>query len=387
MLPTASPHHRWYLALWIAGSILALCVVLASTGFYILYSNPAYAATFADNVLRPTLGDQRTIALEGELFGIEDSINKATNKQASPSQYGLAVATVAITTPSPTSIPTISAVPTPTPTLSLNLPAIKPVVDTSTPLPNEGIWSEISGTPLLTTYIRTDPTRAYSVVNLVYIPMSTLGIDAVAGTKYPGGSAGPGKVPDTIQQAGRLVAAFNGGFQEKDGNYGMIADGTTYVPLRLNLPALEIYADGHAELVSDYTGTLPAGVISVRQNGPLLVKNGVVAPLTSQGINLWAGTATGDYVTWRSGLGITASGDLVYAVGASLTPTALAEALQLAGSVSAMQLDINAYWVRFMVYQPSGSSYTWSPLTNALTNDGSAYLTGYEKDFFYLYTK
>jgi hypothetical protein len=55
---------------------------------------------------------------------------------------------------------------------------------------------------------------------------------------------------------------------------------------------------------------------------------------------------------WRSGLGITADGALVYAAGPALDPLQLAELLVRAGAVRGMQLDINPNWPVFVTYDP-----------------------------------
>jgi hypothetical protein len=90
--------------------------------------------------------------------------------------------------------------------------------------------------------------------------------------------------------------------------------------------------------------------------------------------------------TWRSGIGITKNGDLLYACGPSLIPETLAEALQRAGAVDAMQLDINPFWVRFTFFQTIGKGqYTNTQLTPELVNGGPEFLNGYRKDFFYVY--
>jgi hypothetical protein len=334
--------------------------------------DPQYSAQFADNVLRPLIGDAGVISLEGFVFGVEDRFNHATKQAPAPAEYTVSV---------PVAIPTATALAAEAvPTLA----AITPIVTPS--LPGEGVWSQVLGTPMFTTFIRTDPTRPYSVVNLVYFPTQELSLGLVAGTKYPGGPPGSGKVPQTIQDSGTLLAAFNGGFQEKDGHYGMVVNGVTYVPLEVRQPTVFIYTDGHVTM-SPYDGTMPTGAVAARQNGPYLVQNDQTSPITSHGVSLWAGTANGDYITWRSGIGVTVNGDVIYAVGNSLTPTALADALRLGGSQNAIQLDVNAFWVRCMFYQWNGSSYTWSTLTKDLTNGGKQYLDGYEKDFFYIYSK
>lgn len=343
----------------------------------LLFTNPALAAQFADTVLRPLLGSERTIVLENKVFALQDHLNQAEHKQAQTADYLPSVATVSGT---PTPAPGPSAAPEPTPPAAIT-PMLSPA------LANEGRWSRIAGTNLYTTFIRTDPTRAYSVTNLVYIPMNDVSIGAVAGTKYPGGPAGPGKVPANVQAAGTLIAAFNGGFQGKDGHYGMEVNGTTYVPLRANLPVIRLFKDGRADLVTYDGKPFPTDVIAARQNGPLLLSNGKDSIQTTQGIDLWAGTADGGYITWRSGLGFTADGNLIYAVGPSLTPTALADALRLGSAQTALQLDINPFWVRFMVYTWKGTSYSSAKLIPALADGGQPYLTGYEKDFFYLYKK
>lgn len=360
---------------WI--KVLAIFLVLSGISLVLLLRDPEQSALFADNVLRPIVGNQAVIALEGWVFGAEDLVNRQTKHAPKNSSYQ-------------TAVKTIPEVPAP---VLVHVPAdISPFIDTKNPLKDEGKWSAIANTNLYTTFIRTDAERPYAVVNLVYIPTKILSIGAVAGKKYPGGTLGKpgtGMVPESATESGKLVAAWNGGFQEKDGHYGMFANGTTYVPLIKGLGTFLIFKDGHVEL-KPYDGkSLSSDVLVARQNGLLLVANNRTQPTTSKGIELWAGTASGGYITWRSGLGITKDGDLVYAVGPSLTPTSLAEALRLGGSVNAMQLDINDFWVRFMLFSwdRKTNSYSYSPLIKGLANGGKQFLTGYEKDFFYAYKK
>ena len=59
---------------------------------------------------------------------------------------------------------------------------------------------------------------------------------------------------------------------------------------------------------------------------------------------------------WRSGLGVTANGALVYVGGPGLDIFDLANILVRAGAVRAMELDINTDWVNFSSYQPSPAS-------------------------------
>jgi hypothetical protein len=89
--------------------------------------------------------------------------------------------------------------------------------------------------------------------------------------------------------------------------------------------------------------------------------------------------------TWRSGLGITAQGNLVYAAGNALVPETLGKALYAAGAVTAMETDINPFWVRAFLYQRSSNgSLTITKLNTAMQGTGNEYLTVDLRDFFYL---
>jgi hypothetical protein len=55
---------------------------------------------------------------------------------------------------------------------------------------------------------------------------------------------------------------------------------------------------------------------------------------------------------WRSGLGVTTAGALVYVQGPALDPLQLASLLARAGVVRGMELDINPSWPVFATYDP-----------------------------------
>jgi hypothetical protein len=81
---------------------------------------------------------------------------------------------------------------------------------------------------------------------------------------------------------------------------------------------------------------------------------------------------------WRSGIGITADGALVYVGGPGLNITDLADLLVRAGAVRAMELDINTDWVNFSVYQPAtpsgpASGANGSELLPAMTGTPARY--------------
>jgi len=96
---------------------------------------------------------------------------------------------------------------------------------------------------------------------------------------------------------------------------------------------------------------------SAFQSLDLIVDGGRDVPGLSRDDHLrWGETLGGRVFVWRSGVGIDARGDLVYAAG-MLDIVSLADVLRAAGAVRAMELDINSYWVSFdtFVYGANGS--------------------------------
>ena len=149
-----------------------------------------------------------------------------------------------------------------------------------------------------------------SIVALVQMNTLHLHLHAVAGTTYPGaelGHPGPGVIPLAVQRGPSLVAAFNGGFQYKDGHYGMTVGPETYVPLQLGTGTLTLYQNGNLTLTR-YAGAVAqaSAVEAIRQNGPLIVDQGqVTSDTASGGYATWGRTTTNSMYTWRSGMGLT----------------------------------------------------------------------------------
>ncbi len=159
------------------------------------------------------------------------------------------------------------------------------------------------------------------------------------------------------------MAAFNGGFKMRDAHGGYYTQGRVIIPLRAGAASLVIYAGGGITVGawgSDVTMT--PDVIGVRQNLVPLVAAGrpTRAAMThwrawgsTCGVTSCASSVPGLKHQWRSGLGVTADGALVYAAGPALDPSQLARLLARAGVVRAMQLDINPYWPVFVSYDPA----------------------------------
>jgi hypothetical protein len=116
---------------------------------------------------------------------------------------------------------------------------------------------------------------------------------------------------------------------------------------------------------------LSPDVVSVRQNLDLLVDNGQVVPAAyNASSSAWGATLGNALYVWRSGLGVTADGALVYVGGPGLDIIDLANLLVRAGAVRAMELDINTDWVNFSTYQPA------TPTGLASATNGTELLSG-----------
>ena len=138
-------------------------------------------------------------------------------------------------------------------------------------------------------------------------------------------------------------------------------------------------------------GSLRLGpdVVSVRQSLKLLVDNGQLAPNLDKNVESnWGATISGAFYVWRSGLGVTAQGDLVYVAGNALSVKSLASLLQQAGAVRAMQLDINIAWISYMWYSPGTSPSDLVPTKLvAFQRPANRYFTPTSRDFFAVYAR
>jgi len=355
---------------------IAALVVLVGLVLFIRYDTPA-AAEFTDNYLRPILGPYIVIGLEKIYYNLSDKIVKATYNSDSHSDFGF------LDQGNPLNLTGNKLDLTP---IKLNyFPSQK----------DEGVWKNrpLNIFPnqevMAYTFVRPDKDRPYAYVTLVKIDTGEVHLSTVAGTKQPGGPVGkpgPGKIPQNIISSGNLIAAFDGGFQYRDGQYGMIVGSTIYLPLKMDLGTLVGYKNGNIKIIN-YTGQLLENNVEfIRQNCPILIDNGSITISDPKNRKLWGRTMTTDIYTWRSGIGIDKNGNIVYAVGNNLVPETLGLALKSAGAVNAIQLDINPFWVRFNIFNSlGGGKYSTSTLAKNLSNGSKEYLNGYTKDFFYLY--
>ncbi|HEX9118572.1 MAG TPA: phosphodiester glycosidase family protein, partial [Anaerolineae bacterium] len=236
-----------------------------------------------------------------------------------------------------------------------------------------------------------DPQRPYASVELVDIDPVFLQIKMVAGTVEPRpatGLIGTGVIPPADR--GSLVAAFNGGFAAMHGAFGLMIDRKVYLPARSGIATLAVYDDGSLRMGTwgkDLVET--PDMVSFRQNCPPLIENGTITAETGK-LTLWGLSVANEVYLYRSGLGLTTDGRLVYAAGRHLSAYTLARALQLAGAVYAMQLDVDEFHVAFITYQVQPSAGGGEPvitghkLKDDMRGFDGLFLRPFQLDFFYL---
>ena len=235
-----------------------------------------------------------------------------------------------------------------------HLPAPPPVPLVVKPaLPGEGQWKpvgpRVDGYPgMYEAQFRADDVYTREITTAVWIDPDLMKLSLIPGLTEPGGKW---PHPPYITHAERptIAAAFNGGFRFQDAQGGYYVDHRVAVPLRRGAASFVICRNGRIDIGNwDNQVRMTPQVVGVLQNLVLLVDHGKVSPTaTYNDTRIWGATLGASTVVARSGLGVTADGGLVYVAGPALTARTLAEALQRAGAVRAMTLDINPEWVTF----------------------------------------
>lgn len=206
-----------------------------------------------------------------------------------------------------------------------------------------------------------------------------------AGSTYPGGTGWLFGDQIAASEIHRIIAGFNGGFKFNVPGNGFMEGGRTAVPIKPGLGSVVTYANGTTAIGAWGSGVpAPAlSVTSVRQNLRLLVDRGRLAgTATSCPLSCWGSTVGGHVTTARSGLGITAGGDLVWAAGTQLTPASLGQALIGASVVRAVQLDINGSWVAGYLYAHRPAGPLTTPVVAGQNGIPGQLRQPYSRDFF-----
>ncbi|KAB8139898.1 SH3 domain-containing protein [Chloroflexia bacterium SDU3-3] len=358
--------------------------------------------------------------ISAQLLELGEPPSATASPSAAPSATASPSATIFIPTvtptPRPLHTPRPTLPPTAVPTIGLVQPSAPPPSAPDTTwalapiptaiadgqLPYEGQWQFLpaasdGGAPAMAvTAFRPDPARPDIQVAVVAVDLARAQLHMVAGTLEPQTNVltptvplvRDGRIPDADRE--RLLAAFNGGFKAIHGNDGMgIGDMVFRQPVD-GRATLAVLASGEVRVGlwgRDFTAEM--GLAAWRQNGQLLVDAGQVTPRALEGGAGWGASVDKQVETWRSGVGVSADGrTLFYAVGDALTSARLAQALAAAGAQSAMQMDINNYWVRFVTYQRGqDGALLAQPLISAMPRERGKYLGAEERDFMYLTAK
>ncbi len=270
-------------------------------------------------------------------------------------------------------------------------PVVRVVAPGSTPLPapaalapfpgtpasaGEGAWRPagrlVAGRAAVYTTLLVPP-GGTKRAGIAWMDTSLLSARLYSGSMSPGGGPYKYTAPVAATAASSLVAAFNGGFKMADAHGGYYTEGRMVRPLVRGAASLVIYANGAATVGtwgSDVTMT--RSVVAVRQNlFPLVVDGSPSARASTRTWRVWGGTCPcgagqhGTDAQWRSGLGVTADGALVYVVGPQLTPPTVADLLVRAGAVRGMELDINPSWPVFASYKPAAPAGLAAPSNGA----------------------
>jgi hypothetical protein len=193
-------------------------------------------------------------------------------------------------------------------------------------------------------------------------------------------------------QTPALLACFNGGFKIYSYDTGWYNQGRAAMALQPGAASLVIFANGRAT-VADWGRDVSLGpnVAAVRQNLTLLVDHGLPAATVADTAQ-WGAVLGGGSFTWRSGVGVTSAGDLVYIAGPDVDPASLARLLITAGAVRAMELDINPEWVSFSSFAHAGGlvGQTLAGGANLLAGMyfvPDHYLQPFSRDFFAVFAR
>ncbi|SDO21693.1 phosphodiester glycosidase family protein [Actinacidiphila guanduensis] len=260
-------------------------------------------------------------------------------------------------------------------------------------LPGEGVYRTLAaarGEPIVQgTYVRPDAEHTSYEAAVAWISGKYARFQLHPGFKEPGGTF---DVPPTIPQGQRtgLVATWNGGFRITDGGSrgGFYLDGKTDGELRDGAASEVFYKDGSIRIGEwGRDVRMTPQVVGVRQCLELMVDGGKVVPDIDDGDKWGVSDQSRMYVP-RSGVGVTAQGDIIMVVGQALSAETLADLMQRAGAVRAMPLDMNRAWPSFMSYDGSRDPADPKP-TNILDFEDppDRYYTQATRDFVAVYAR
>lgn len=262
------------------------------------------------------------------------------------------------------------------------------------PLPGEGAWrvlTSVNGEPAIYgTYLRFSKVYSSYVAGIASMNQNLLKFELRPGSLDPG----PGNwgatdyIPPGTRQG--LMATFNSGFRINVSGGGFYLNGKTDGTLIPGIASMVYYRDGHVAIgIWDRSVRMTPQVVGVRQNLHLIVQHGVVPSSVDYNVETsWGATLGGGYNVWRSGIGTTKDGRLIWVYGPALDVRELASLLRRAGAVTAMQLDINPAWMSYEYYRHSNrANPTPKNLLPTQQEPADRYYFPNSRDFTAVYAK
>jgi hypothetical protein len=340
------------------------------------------------------VGSERVTWLEEAAADVEDRVRQVTSNgdvrsldEALPTASSLAIETV------PQPLPTVLAPRAPS--------DVGPVFDT-VKTKSDGVWQPVdvrrtSSSVAYRTILHPDAARTYAELFVFALDLTRVNVHAVAGSVEPkridesGSSrqARSGVIPEAHRST--LVAAFNGGFKAEHGHYGMMSDGTTWLPPKASSCTFAANAEGALRIASWSALREDSGSFAWwRQTPSCMLEDGVLHPgLRSEKAKGWGATLEGDTVIRRSAVGLSADGKTLFmGISNSTTAPALARGMAHAGASSVAQLDVNYSYPRFLLYRDSaaaGDGLVAEGAVKGLLYEEDEYLGhASRRDFFYV---
>ena len=262
-------------------------------------------------------------------------------------------------------------------------------------LPGEGTWrlvESVHGEPaVFATFMRVDAVHTSYVAGIASFDQRLVKFQLHPGSQDPGTGFGGGQPWIPPGDRTGLLATFNGGFRLSASRGGFYFNGATSGTLTSGAASVVYYRNGTIRIGQwGRDVTMSPEVMGVRQNLKLIVDHGKVAPDINQDVEAnFGATLGGTYVVWRSGLGITRDGRVIYVYGPALSAQSLADLLLRAGAVEAMELDINPFWTTFEYYQSRGHPVDPAPVVLLPDRQTPAYryYSPYSRDFNAVYAR
>ncbi len=259
----------------------------------------------------------------------------------------------------------------------------------------EGQWrvvEKVNGYPAILTTLLRDGGQYTSYSNgIASFDQRLVKFSLRPGTEDPGPANWGVSNHIPAGQYNGLLATFNGGFKLDSAEGGFYLNGIYHGKLVDGAASIVYYKNGTikvGEWGRDFT--MNSSIVGVRQNLKLLVDGGKTTSNANLSVQSnWGATLGGSDWVWRSGLGITKDGRIIYVYGQALDAQDLALLLQRAGAVKGMQLDINPAWMKFDLYTTHGNTAQPSavPLLSAQQPSVYSYLTPSTRDFTAVYAR